>query len=103
MIKYQFILLNYGLVKINDSAFTKLEYTFSKKEQYVRTDRVTGVTPIQLFIPKNIINQLKVDYIYNEFEIEGEEVPDIKKPMNKKFKATKLTNLITKDVIDLSK
>lgn len=99
--KYNIVLLNYGITDINGTYFTKIEYCFSRKENYIESVRINGVIPLQMYLKGNLKNHFKLSDIFNEYEIEGIEVADIKKPLNKKFKPIKITNLTTKYVIDL--
>lgn len=94
--EYQVILLNYGLTDIEGNVFTKLEYCFATKDNFVESKRLIGVTPQQIFVKGDIAKYLEKNDILKVFSFKGDLVSDFKKPLNKKFKLTELTNLTDK-------
>lgn len=101
--EYQVILLNYGLTDIEGNVFTKLEYCFATPDNFVQSKKIIGVTPQQIFIKGDHAKFLNIKDILKVFLFKGELVSDFKKPLNKKFKLTELTNLTDKkDAISIS-
>lgn len=100
--KQDIILLNFGLVQIEDSEFFRIEYCFANKKMFVDTEKRKGVLPHQIFIKKNLSKYFSIDDVFTTYELYGELVDDYKNPLNQKFKPTKIINTQSKVVINIS-